>query len=556
MFGDEQRPKKANKGKTLKEVLDRISDEEDQFGDDTAPLSVILAQSGRAEITDKPVLVPFPVEADGMPSADSKPSPQASTSDAEAEVRDELGELQSSRDFGTETTAQGVTMAADDARDRVDALMGNANLTAPASASALWAIANSESTASPAYGVSADQVRTPPLHVPPLATAQYGDRLGSQALGARANAHLPPQLPPIPARTIPAPPPASRQDIAYRTIAEHREVALTSAAPVGHDRLRLATSLGFGLFVAAGLSTMLGMSMLWLIQSNGNRDKSKQEASPVTVIRAQQVPTLATMSQTDPASTREPEQNASAARILPDDEASLRATLPVMGSGDGQSQLPKLGVGRVEYRSQTNDWAVPIEVDTAGTPHGDLIVAITDLPAGARLNKGRSTADGSWFIEPGEIEGLTLKLPENAVPERIAITLVTGLGKPLGRAMPKIEGRPQPLQPTMATPGETAGSRFGKNHDEDSARSLFDQGEARLHDGDVIGARMLFTKAANAGDAQAAIAIGATYDPSLFATLDVKGMKPDREMARRWYQRAIDLGSKDAYDRLERLGQN
>ena len=93
----------------------------------------------------------------------------------------------------------------------------------------------------------------------------------------------------------------------------------------------------------------------------------------------------------------------------------------------------------------------------------------------------------------------------------------------------------------------------GKNKSEDQARALFVQGEARLREGDVNGARMFFKKGAGAGDAQSAIAMGATYDPNLFSTLNVKGMRPDVDMARQWYERAIALGSKDARDRLDTL---
>ena len=64
---------------------------------------------------------------------------------------------------------------------------------------------------------------------------------------------------------------------------------------------------------------------------------------------------------------------------------------------------------------------------------------------------------------------------------------------------------------------------------------------------------MFFKKAADAGDAQAANAMGATYDPDLFNTLQVRGMRPDVELARQWYMRAMDLGSKDSIERLERL---
>jgi TPR repeat protein len=104
-----------------------------------------------------------------------------------------------------------------------------------------------------------------------------------------------------------------------------------------------------------------------------------------------------------------------------------------------------------------------------------------------------------------------------------------------------------------ARPSKESGAGPVKGELDDKARSLREQGEVRLQDGDIAGARMFFKKAADAGDAQAAMAMGATFDPRLFATLNVKGMSPDIAAARLWYQRAIDLGSKDAYERIRDL---
>src|SRR5262245_43141037 len=56
---------------------------------------------------------------------------------------------------------------------------------------------------------------------------------------------------------------------------------------------------------------------------------------------------------------------------------------------------------------------------------------------------------------------------------------------------------------------------------------------------------------AEAGDATAAIALGATDDPSLLAKLGAVGISADLEKARFWYEKAASLGSSDAKRRLE-----
>jgi TPR repeat protein len=65
---------------------------------------------------------------------------------------------------------------------------------------------------------------------------------------------------------------------------------------------------------------------------------------------------------------------------------------------------------------------------------------------------------------------------------------------------------------------------------------------------------MVFRRAAEAGDATAAIALGATYDPGVLARLGVVGMgAADIEKARYWYQKAESLGSSEASRRLQLL---
>jgi TPR repeat protein len=60
-------------------------------------------------------------------------------------------------------------------------------------------------------------------------------------------------------------------------------------------------------------------------------------------------------------------------------------------------------------------------------------------------------------------------------------------------------------------------------------------------------------RAASAGDAQAALLLGASYDPTVLRDLGVLGFAPDPGQARTWYQKAADAGLPEAARRLERL---
>jgi len=79
----------------------------------------------------------------------------------------------------------------------------------------------------------------------------------------------------------------------------------------------------------------------------------------------------------------------------------------------------------------------------------------------------------------------------------------------------------------------------------------------RLDPGDsrdqVCHARLVFQRAAEGGNAVAALALGATYDPVVLASLGVRGVDADVAKARTWYQRAKDFGEPEASRRLDVL---
>jgi TPR repeat protein len=79
------------------------------------------------------------------------------------------------------------------------------------------------------------------------------------------------------------------------------------------------------------------------------------------------------------------------------------------------------------------------------------------------------------------------------------------------------------------------------------------QGEQFIAAGDVVTARIAFQRAAEAGDAKAAVALGATYDLTVLTKMRVLGIRADVAKARSWYEKAEKLGSPDAKRRLEAL---
>jgi len=105
----------------------------------------------------------------------------------------------------------------------------------------------------------------------------------------------------------------------------------------------------------------------------------------------------------------------------------------------------------------------------------------------------------------------------------------------------------QPGEPGAQIPPASKATRV---LDPEEIKLLMKQGQQFIAAGDVVTARAVFQRAAEAGDADAAVALGGTYDPIVFAKLGVAGLGADVEKARTWYQKAESLGSAEATRRL------
>ena len=89
--------------------------------------------------------------------------------------------------------------------------------------------------------------------------------------------------------------------------------------------------------------------------------------------------------------------------------------------------------------------------------------------------------------------------------------------------------------------------------DKETIALFIKRGEQFIDAGDFASARVVLRRAAEAGDQKAALAMAGTYDPAALKRLGVKGMAPDPERARYWYQKARSLGSPEAPNLLKQL---
>jgi hypothetical protein len=85
---------------------------------------------------------------------------------------------------------------------------------------------------------------------------------------------------------------------------------------------------------------------------------------------------------------------------------------------------------------------------------------------------------------------------------------------------------------------------------------LIKRSEELIVQGDIAAARLMLTRAAEAGDARAAFALGATYDSDVLRRLRVLGVAADVAQARAWYAKAAEFGSGEASRRLEQIAQS
>ncbi len=146
------------------------------------------------------------------------------------------------------------------------------------------------------------------------------------------------------------------------------------------------------------------------------------------------------------------------------------------------------------------------------------------------------------------------RAPESAasqvtvVPRRAAVAPPEQSAPPPAPPPPvqNVERTPPPAQRPQPQP-------HLRTLDPSEIEVLVKQGQQFVAAGDFVTARLVFQRAAEAGNASAALALGASYDPVVLSRLGVRGVDADVGKARTWYQRAKEFGAPDADRRLSAL---
>jgi hypothetical protein len=75
---------------------------------------------------------------------------------------------------------------------------------------------------------------------------------------------------------------------------------------------------------------------------------------------------------------------------------------------------------------------------------------------------------------------------------------------------------------------------------------LVARGDTLFGTGDITSARLFYERAADAGNGQAALRLGESYDPSFLEQAHLRTVRGDAAVAIKWYKRARELGASEA----------
>jgi hypothetical protein len=135
------------------------------------------------------------------------------------------------------------------------------------------------------------------------------------------------------------------------------------------------------------------------------------------------------------------------------------------------------------------------------------------------------------------------KLPASSTPNREAIATAYQIALQAQAPAP-VAAQPEPPPPAKI-PVRTL--------DADTLAGLMARANSLLAVGDIVAARLLLERAANAPDATAAFLLAQTHDPAVLGTSDARSISADTTAARDWYRKAASLGSTEARQRLARF---
>jgi hypothetical protein len=234
---------------------------------------------------------------------------------------------------------------------------------------------------------------------------------------------------------------------------------------------------------------------------------------------------------------------------------------------------PSINVAQTIFAEPDSQTLLAIDVAPRDTLPGNSFLRLRGFPRSVALTAGHAIEPGSWAVPLFALGSLKAIVPAGLTGRNeITISLVGADGTTLAETKtalivspPRILSAPidpRPPEPKRVAPVLTpppapqAVKVPAELTAEDRARAerFLALGERHLEQGNIGAARMFFQRAAEAGLAAGAMKMAGTYDAAELSRLDAVAVTPDRNEARKWYERARELGAGEAEDRLARLG--
>jgi hypothetical protein len=211
---------------------------------------------------------------------------------------------------------------------------------------------------------------------------------------------------------------------------------------------------------------------------------------------------------------------------------------------------PPAAIAKIESRVAAASAAIE-------TKPASQSVAVAPSPATAPAQDAVVAAIAPSKVEPAMVE---LAKPEAPAASVAAPAQLEAKASDPPAASPRLAVRQPdpapavqataPLLPSKPAVTQTPGGLTGKEPRELAL------GKATLATGNIAAARMLLTRAAEAGSAEGALLLGSTYDVTWLQANGAKTVVGNREQALRWYKEAQKLGAPDAAARIASLPAN
>jgi hypothetical protein len=251
-----------------------------------------------------------------------------------------------------------------------------------------------------------------------------------------------------------------------------------------------------------------------------------------------------------------------------------------------RSDAPRITVAPMIQAEPASQAPLGIKVDPIGSLPSNSFVRLRGFPTSVSLTEGHAIAPGAWAIPlfglaslkaivPAgvsgraeititlvDVDGNTLAQTRTALviaappppPEKKVAALPTPEKLEPPRALPPIS----PTPPTVETQPKQAAALLPPPMSADAkaqAERMLANAEKHMEQGNIGAARSFLQRAAEAGLAEAALKLGDTYDPAELARVaPLLASSADPKEAKKWYEKARDLGAPEAVTRLMRLG--